>query len=163
MDQNVDEHGTRNLYSRKAYIESIRIRDKPACRTCWAKYLCGGGCPAHAVKYSRNIHVPYGVGCELTRHRMHHAIQMYFWISRDHPKLLDHFLGQKGPGGQHDLGNGEVGATRDGHQHDLGNGEVGATRDGHQHDHRNGEVGATRDGHQYELGNSDMGAKGWSD
>ena len=155
-DHNVDENDTMKSNTRKAFIESIRIRDKPACGKCRAKYLCGGGCPAHAVKYSRNIHVPYGVGCELTRHRMHHAIQMYFRFSRDHPRVLHHFLKQRGPGDQPD-----VGITKRGQQEPRDQPDVGLTKWGQKEPGDQPDVGITKWGQQEPRDQPDVGLTKW--
>ncbi|NLK38662.1 MAG: thioether cross-link-forming SCIFF peptide maturase [Clostridiales bacterium] len=44
------------------------------CRTCWAKYFCGGGCPANNYKYSEGISRPYKIACELQRKRVECAL-----------------------------------------------------------------------------------------
>jgi uncharacterized protein len=36
-------------------FQSCNVRTKPACRDCWAKYFCSGGCAANAWKYNRDI------------------------------------------------------------------------------------------------------------
>lgn len=50
------------------------VRTKPACRECWAKYFCSGGCAANAWKYRHDIRVPDEIACALERKRTECAI-----------------------------------------------------------------------------------------
>ena len=77
---------------RNEFLRSVRMEDKPRCRVCWAKHLCGGGCPAHALKYSRDIREPYAIGCDIMKHRSLLAILFYEWICRTYPDLLDELM-----------------------------------------------------------------------
>jgi uncharacterized protein len=49
---------------------------KPSCRTCWARYFCGGGCHANAELFHGDIHVPYELGCALERKRVECALYL---------------------------------------------------------------------------------------
>ena len=44
------------------------------CQKCWAKYFCGGGCPANNVKFNGNIYAPYETACEMEKKRVECAI-----------------------------------------------------------------------------------------
>jgi len=44
------------------------------CAKCWAKYFCGGGCPANNVKFSGGIYSPYEIACETEKKRIECAI-----------------------------------------------------------------------------------------
>lgn len=57
------------LEFRQAHVEN-----KTACRQCWAKYLCSGGCHANAEGANGNILEPYTIGCELEKRRLECAI-----------------------------------------------------------------------------------------
>jgi uncharacterized protein len=50
------------------------IQNKPACRDCWAKFYCGGGCHANAWQANGDILQPYGIGCALEKKRVECAI-----------------------------------------------------------------------------------------
>jgi uncharacterized protein len=50
------------------------IQNTPACRDCWAKFYCGGGCHANALLANGNILKPYALGCALERKRVECAI-----------------------------------------------------------------------------------------
>lgn len=46
------------------------VNKKTKCRNCWAAFICGGGCHAYAVQYNGDILQPYGIECELMKHRI---------------------------------------------------------------------------------------------
>jgi uncharacterized protein len=50
------------------------IGSKPACRACWAKYYCSGGCHANALHANGDILKPYALGCALEKKRLELAI-----------------------------------------------------------------------------------------
>jgi uncharacterized protein len=50
------------------------IYHKEACRRCWAKYYCSGGCHANALHANGDILKPYELGCTLERKRLECAI-----------------------------------------------------------------------------------------
>lgn len=49
---------------------------KDKCRTCFARYFCGGGCHANADLFFHDIHKPYELGCELERKRVECALYL---------------------------------------------------------------------------------------
>ncbi|MGI6129101.1 MAG: thioether cross-link-forming SCIFF peptide maturase [bacterium] len=49
---------------------------KDECRSCFARYFCGGGCHANADLFSGNIHQPYELGCQLERKRVELALYL---------------------------------------------------------------------------------------
>lgn len=53
------------------------IYDKEACRNCWAKFYCSGGCHANAINMNGDIMKPYTLGCELEKKRVECAIGLY--------------------------------------------------------------------------------------
>lgn len=55
-------------------FRQAHVLTKPACRTCWARFYCSGGCHANAHAYHGDIHVPYELGCELQKKRLECAI-----------------------------------------------------------------------------------------
>jgi len=49
---------------------SVSVPFKDKCMSCWARYICGGGCHATAVQFNENILHPYDIDCELMKHRI---------------------------------------------------------------------------------------------
>jgi uncharacterized protein len=60
---------------REQWIETD-VDKKAACRRCWARYICGGGCVYLAAEENGDPRLPWSVECELTRH----IIQLAMWI-----------------------------------------------------------------------------------
>ncbi|HAE63176.1 MAG TPA: thioether cross-link-forming SCIFF peptide maturase [Eubacteriaceae bacterium] len=69
------EKGILNQNLRKDF-EKVNLTDKKACRDCWAKYYCGGGCFANAYNFNNDISVPYDIGCKLEKKRIECAIMI---------------------------------------------------------------------------------------
>ncbi|NPV26755.1 MAG: thioether cross-link-forming SCIFF peptide maturase [Firmicutes bacterium] len=59
-----------------AIFRGADIYRKPACRQCWARFYCSGGCHANAVAFNDNIFTPYQLGCALTKKRLECAIYL---------------------------------------------------------------------------------------
>jgi len=54
------------------YENNIVSNEK--CQKCWAKYFCGGGCPANNENFSGSIYEPYEIACEMEKKRVECAI-----------------------------------------------------------------------------------------
>ena len=52
------------------------VYDKPACKDCFARYYCSGGCAANAWKFHHRLDGTYEIGCELQKKRIECAIMM---------------------------------------------------------------------------------------
>ena len=59
---------------KSAVFAGCNVRTKEACRACWAKYYCSGGCAANAFLYNGDIHKPYEMSCQMLRKRTECAI-----------------------------------------------------------------------------------------
>lgn len=57
-----------------AYFRASHVLTKPACRDCWARFYCSGGCHANADLFHGDIRAPYEVGCELQKKRLECAL-----------------------------------------------------------------------------------------
>jgi uncharacterized protein len=56
-------------------ILDLTVDNRPGCRECWARYLCGGGCWKHAVDAHGGLEAPdEDVSCELIRHQIECAM-----------------------------------------------------------------------------------------
>jgi uncharacterized protein len=49
---------------------AVDSADKIACRNCFARFFCGGGCHAAAWSMNKDISKPYTLGCELNKKRV---------------------------------------------------------------------------------------------
>lgn len=59
------------------------VDNKPVCSSCWARYVCGGGCAALAISENKDISSPYTPDCVLIRHN----IALSIWIIRQLQEL----------------------------------------------------------------------------
>ncbi len=50
------------------------VMTKDACKTCWARFFCSGGCHANADTINGSIDIPYEYGCKLQKKRLECAI-----------------------------------------------------------------------------------------
>ncbi|OEF99731.1 thioether cross-link-forming SCIFF peptide maturase [Vulcanibacillus modesticaldus] len=57
-------------------FRNTNIYTKPACKECWARHLCGGGCHVNAYGFNDDLNKPYEVGCELTKKRFENALYL---------------------------------------------------------------------------------------
>ena len=71
---NVEDGITNDEVSRR--FKSVNLYTKDACRSCFAKFCCGGGCMANAYQSSGRIDGDYEIGCELERKRVECAIAL---------------------------------------------------------------------------------------
>jgi six-Cys-in-45 modification radical SAM protein len=53
------------------------------CKTCWAKYFCGGGCAANNYKFHNDTTKPYKLACELEKKRVECALMMKAALSEE--------------------------------------------------------------------------------
>lgn len=67
-------------------VEKFRqahLYNKDACRNCWAKFFCSGGCHANAYKANGNFLRPYEAGCRLLRKRVECALYLQVMMASD--------------------------------------------------------------------------------
>lgn len=64
------------VFDAQERFATAHIGSKDACRSCWAQLHCGGGCHYTAWRYGGNLHTPYGLGCELLKLRLEHALAL---------------------------------------------------------------------------------------
>ena len=58
-------------------FRGLNILHKPACRDCWAKYFCCGGCIANAWKMNGDLCAPDGMSCEIFKAHLECALWVY--------------------------------------------------------------------------------------
>ncbi len=80
-------HGVTNTALREEF-KQCNIYTRPACRTCWARLLCAGGCAANAYHTIGDLNGVYEYGCKLFRKRMECALMMQVAEALD-PTLAD--------------------------------------------------------------------------
>jgi len=71
---------------RKQFIE-LHVDRKPVCSSCWARYLCGGGCYYAAWQANRRIEIPDRVKCQLIKHLIELGIFLSAEIEDRYPRI----------------------------------------------------------------------------
>ena len=71
---NVDEGITRPDIQKD--FGCCNVYTKPACKDCFARFYCSGGCMANAYKYADGLNDSYDLGCEMERKRVECAIMI---------------------------------------------------------------------------------------
>ena len=64
-------------------FRNTHVLNKPACRECWARFFCSGGCHANAQLVHGTITEPYQIGCELQKKRLECALLVQTELSKD--------------------------------------------------------------------------------
>ena len=57
-------------------FNACNVYKKEACKKCFARFYCSGGCAANAYNFKKDINDVYEVGCELQRKRVECAIML---------------------------------------------------------------------------------------
>lgn len=60
----------------KERFARANVYSKEACRSCWAKFYCSGGCNANNLQYAGDVLKPHRLSCDLEKKRLECAIMM---------------------------------------------------------------------------------------
>jgi uncharacterized protein len=71
------------------------VNTKDSCRQCWARFLCGGGCPYLGASMHGDIAAVDLTDCNFTRLMCRLAVEIYIKLSQRNPKILDSMLGPR--------------------------------------------------------------------
>lgn len=66
----------------------LTVESREPCRSCWARYVCGGGCYYQAVLANGDIASPDLAKCDLIRHLTSEAIRLFTTLATQHPQVL---------------------------------------------------------------------------
>ncbi len=58
-------------------FSQCNVCTKEACKSCWAKYYCSGGCLANAYLYGGGLAHPHQISCRLVKKRLECAVGVY--------------------------------------------------------------------------------------
>ena len=65
------------------WLSSRHVHRQEPCRSCWARYLCGGGCHHEVIRRGRPA-------CDYIRGWLHYCIEAYLRLSQVHPAAINH-------------------------------------------------------------------------
>ncbi len=57
-------------------FKQANLVNKIKCKSCWARYFCGGGCHANNFNFTKDLLEPYEISCELEKMRLEAAIML---------------------------------------------------------------------------------------
>lgn len=66
---------------RESWISSRHVERQVPCNTCWARYLCGGGCHYEAIHSGRSA-------CDYIRGWLHYCLEIYGQLLETKPAVL---------------------------------------------------------------------------
>jgi uncharacterized protein len=81
--QGIDPDKMARLRERLADVDNI-----PTCRSCWARYLCAGGCIAESAAINGSPWQPDHYSCDLNRHIAELSIWIYAELVRQRPEFF---------------------------------------------------------------------------
>jgi uncharacterized protein len=67
--------------ARQSFTARASVDNQEPCRSCWARYLCGGGCHAEVAITGRS-------GCDFIRGWLEYCLGAYRKVADSHPELL---------------------------------------------------------------------------
>ena len=70
-----------DLAAQRAWLDERRVDRQEPCRSCWARYLCGGGCHYEAIHRGRPA-------CDYIRGWLDYALAAYVQLSVSRPELF---------------------------------------------------------------------------
>lgn len=76
-----DSLGGPSKEARATFVAARQVDIQQPCRTCWARYLCGGGCHAEVLRSGR-------AGCDYIRGWLEYCISLYPHVLAARPDLL---------------------------------------------------------------------------
>lgn len=77
--------------ARQRYV-ALHVDQREPCRSCWVRYLCGGGCYYEAAVTQGDIHKPDPTHCALAQAIITEAIEIATCLSRLPPKKMKELL-----------------------------------------------------------------------
>lgn len=66
---------------RQAFVDTRNVDRQEPCRSCWARYLCGGGCHVEVIQSGRT-------GCSFIRGWLEYCIQIHARLQDEAPSVL---------------------------------------------------------------------------
>ncbi|QUL38772.1 radical SAM/SPASM domain-containing protein [Erythrobacter sp. JK5] len=69
------------------HAEAAEVDNRPHCRDCWARYICGGGCYADSVVYEQDRLAPQTAHCPYWRAEIEEGIRLYHRLRSEDPLL----------------------------------------------------------------------------
>ena len=66
--------GFTNKAIQDTFRNATNLLSKEECRTCWARYICGGGCSANNLRMNNQLTSSWEIGCKIQKARIEAAL-----------------------------------------------------------------------------------------
>lgn len=86
-----DVHTGLDLALQSRLEAELHVDAREPCKSCWTRYLCGGGCAYDALLVSGSHRSPNPVACEQIRYTYELAMGMSLAIQEENPSVLETF------------------------------------------------------------------------
>lgn len=78
--------------NKREKLREYTVDNIETCKSCWARYLCGGECLSVGDKTSGILEKPYEIMCQYKKYLI--GLSGYFWlnVAENNPSALDYFI-----------------------------------------------------------------------
>ena len=82
---------------RREYLRDFAppVDRRPACRACWSRYLCGGGCYADSIVYGEEPSAPLADHCAFFRLQIETGLRLYDRLRHSAPLAIIDLFGKQ--------------------------------------------------------------------
>jgi uncharacterized protein len=80
----------------KAFRQSVHLSSKPACRACWARSICAGGCYHEALVREGGLTAANRHYCDWIKRWIEIGVDVYGRLAGDNPGYLDKLSALRG-------------------------------------------------------------------
>ncbi|WP_328801493.1 radical SAM protein [Paenibacillus sp. LX16] len=77
-----------DVRKKSGMLSEMRLEKRTVCGECWAKNLCGGGCPQENMVLSGSINEPVDKYCNFTRSAIMDCMELYLRLTKEDKKNL---------------------------------------------------------------------------
>ncbi len=63
--------------ARKKFYQPLHVLNRDSCKSCWARYFCGGGCVGENFLVHHSLTTPYEPRCEVNQHVLDLGVEVY--------------------------------------------------------------------------------------
>lgn len=81
--------------TQQQFLEIVDVENKIGCRSCWARYLCGGACASVELGNEGGLDRNAGLECIWIRHAIELSIWIYMKMSTKRPDLFFELYGHE--------------------------------------------------------------------
>ena len=81
-------------YSQQSMFMNNVVERAPKCKTCWARYLCGGGCYQENYIYNKKLNRPYSHHCYLRKLQLKTGMEAFAELQGQDGGMIERMYGR---------------------------------------------------------------------